>query len=256
MDSETQVGWITNGLMLILTVSLCFLLFHPAHYGRYTENRLFSLVINPRLAWCVQECPSFFFPGILLWRAWKHMRHHSVNVVLLTFFMTHYFNRAFLYPWTFSTARSPVPLSIVVAAFCFTSLNGYLQAIDLCHVMKYDAFYPWSVRFLTGMTVASIGWAINWHSDRILSRLKTGSSRRYAIPRGGLFEYVSCANYFGECLEWIGWAVATQSRGGWCFAYCTCCNLVPRALQHHVWYHQTFGSAYPSQRYALIPFLL
>lgn len=46
----------------------------------------------------------------------------------------------------------------------------------------------------------------------ILSRLRTsGGSRGYEIPRGFLFNYITCANYFFELLAWIGFTVATQT---------------------------------------------
>jgi hypothetical protein len=39
------------------------------------------------------------------------------------------------------------------------------------------------------------------------------------------------------------------------FAIWTIANLLPRALQHHRWYQQTF-SEYPAERKAVIPFIL
>ena len=75
------------------------------------------------------------------------------------------------------------------------------------------------------------------------------------MPRGGLFRYVSCPNYLGEILEWLGWAVATWSLAGLAFAVFTLSNLGPRAFSHHRWYQERFPD-YPPERRALLPFLL
>lgn len=50
---------------------------------------------------------------------------------------------------------------------------------------------------------------------------------------GGLFEYVSAANYFGEVVEWCGYGLATWSVQGGAFALFTFCVLFTRAQQHH-----------------------
>jgi hypothetical protein len=42
---------------------------------------------------------------------------------------------------------------------------------------------------------------------------------------------------------------------GLAFALYTAANLVPRALRHHAWYRERFVD-YPSERKALIPYLL
>ena len=55
----------------------------------------------------------------------------------------------------------------------------------------------------------------------------------YLLILGGLFEYVSGANYFGECLEWTGYAIACWSWSGFVMAAFTSLFLGPRALQHH-----------------------
>jgi hypothetical protein len=50
---------------------------------------------------------------------------------------------------------------------------------------------------------------------------------------GGAFEYVSGANFFGEIVEWTGYALASNTLAGYAFALFTVCNIGPRALAHH-----------------------
>jgi hypothetical protein len=46
------------------------------------------------------------------------------------------------------------------------------------------------------------------------------------------------------------WSLPAFSFAVWTFA-----NLVPRAINHHQWYHEKFED-YPENRKAVIPFLL
>ncbi len=58
--------------------------------------------------------------------------------------------------------------------------------------------------------------ATNIQCDGILIGLRKNSAAKanekieYKIPRGGLFELVSGANYFGEIVEWWGLFVITN----------------------------------------------
>ncbi|MGB0641280.1 MAG: 3-oxo-5-alpha-steroid 4-dehydrogenase, partial [Myxococcota bacterium] len=70
-----------------------------------------------------------------------------------------------------------------------------------------------------------------------------------------LYRYVSCPNYLGEMVQWIGWAIAMNSLAGVSFAVWTVANLLPRALTHHRWYRDKFAE-YPAERKAVIPFVL
>lgn len=143
-------------------------------------------------------------------------------------------------------------------------------------------------RFLAGCLCWAAGWATNLDADARLRGLRkpgqTGSvptqlpecckqgeprpshiqscissaflaNAGYSIPRGGMFEYVSGANFFGEIVEWFGWALAAKQLPAVAFAFFTACNIGPRAWQHHRDYRKRFGSAYPQQRRALIPWV-
>ncbi|XP_049912490.1 3-oxo-5-alpha-steroid 4-dehydrogenase 2-like, partial [Epinephelus moara] len=74
---------------------------------------------------------------------------------------------------------------------------------------------------------------INIHSDHILRGLRRPGETVYRIPHGGMFEFVSGANFFGEIVEWCGYAVATWSLPTFAFAFFTVCSIGPRAYHHH-----------------------
>lgn len=50
---------------------------------------------------------------------------------------------------------------------------------------------------------------------------------------GGFFEHITAANYFGELVEWGGYALASWSLQASSFAFFSFCFLFPRAQQHH-----------------------
>jgi hypothetical protein len=67
---------------------------------------------------------------------------------------------------------------------------------------------------------------------------------------------VSAANYFGEIVEWAGWALAAAGAlPPLAFALFTLANIGPRGAQHHAWLRQHFGKKYPPRRTAVIPFI-
>jgi 3-oxo-5-alpha-steroid 4-dehydrogenase 1 len=113
----------------------------------------------------------------------------------------------------------------------------------------------WHPAFLVGAGLYLAGVLVNRRADATLRALRAPGESGYRVPRGGLFDYVSCPNYLGEIIQWIGWAVATWSFAGLAFALWTTANLLPRALAHHRWYRSHFPD-YPQQRRALLPFVL
>ena len=64
--------------------------------------------------------------------------------------------------------------------------------------------------YILGILLFIFGLIINLDSDRRLRGLRKKSESGYKIPFGGLFEYVSAANYFGEICEWWGFALAAK----------------------------------------------
>ncbi|KAG6889506.1 hypothetical protein C0995_000675 [Termitomyces sp. Mi166 len=117
------------------------------------------------------------------------------------------------------------------------------------------------------------------------------STEHYAIPHGGLYALVSYPNYLCEWVEWTGFALAASPfpllsslslpispiaafealrsiieapavsfvpslTPPYIFLLNEVLLMLPRAVRGHRWYRTRFGLAYPSERRAVIPFLV
>ncbi|XP_007936995.1 3-oxo-5-alpha-steroid 4-dehydrogenase 2 [Orycteropus afer afer] len=224
----------------------------PAGYGKYSESLLpVGARLPARAAWFLQELPSFVVPvGILAQQ--PSSLFGTPGTVLLGFFCAHYFHRTFIY--SFLIRGRPFPIIFLLRGFIFCFGNGLLQGYYLIYCAEYP--YEWftDVRFSLGVFLFIIGMGINIHSDYILCQLRKPGETTYRIPQGGLFTYVSGANFFGEITEWIGYALATWSFPGLAFAFFSFCFLGLRAFHHHRFYLRMFKD-YPKSRKALIPFV-
>jgi len=147
-----------------------------------------------------------------------------------------------------------MPLAIPLMAAGFNLGNAYINGRYLFHFAndRYSVDWLLDPRFILGAILFVAGYIINRWADNTLRELRRPGEIGYKIPYGGLYRFISCPNYFGEILEWFGWAIATWSLPGLAFAVWTSANLAPRAWSHHKWYHAEF-SEYPLERKALIP---
>ena len=235
----------------IAAATFCMLLFVTAPYGRHTRTG-WGPTLPARLGWILMEIVA---PLAFIYFLLKGSK--SANLVTLLFlglFLLHYLNRAFIYPLRMKNSGRPMAFSVVVMGMFFNSVNGLLNGRYL-HLFssRYTAAWLLDIRFLAGAVLFFFGMYVNMHSDGILRSLRSGDE--YKIPEGGAFRYVSCGNYFGEIVEWIGWACLTWSLAGATFAVWTAANLIPRALAHHRWYLETFPD-YPENRKAVLPYIL
>ena len=103
---------------------------------------------------------------------------------------------------------------------------------------------------LGGLTFYSMAWA----GQHVLRTLRKPGESGYKIPHGGLYRWISAPNYFGELIEWTGFAIAAGTLPAWAFVIFTSANLVPRAWSNHQWYRKTF-SDYPPERKAFLPYV-
>ncbi len=240
--------WIGLGLIMFPII-----LKIPAPYGRHSRSSWGPMISN-KLGWFVMEAPALFVFAYFI-ATGKNLKQAAI-MIFAFLWLIHYFNRVIIFPLRIRTGGKKMPVVIMIFAFFFNSVNGFINGYWFG---KLTPLYPenWLTdpRFICGGLIFITGFVINQHHDRVLIHLRKSGEKGYEIPHGGLFRFISCPNFFGEIVEWAGFALMTWCLPGLSFIIWTAVNLIPRALDHHRWYHKTFED-YPKERKAIIPFVI
>lgn len=239
--------WMAAGAAIFLV-----LLKVTAPYGRHTSSKWGPQISN-RLGWILMEAPGMIL--LLYFVLTKASQQNLMSWTLVAFFMFHYINRTFVFPFRIHTKAKKMPIVIVGSGIFFNLVNGFLLGYYFAWFAKYTTSDLIGPRFIVGAVLFVWGVYINWDHDNRLIHLRQPGETDYKIPEGGLFEYVSCPNLLGEIIEWTGFAIMCWNLAAVSFLAWTLANLIPRALSHHKWYKQHFRN-YPARRKAVIPFVL
>ena len=121
-------------------------------------------------------------------------------------------------------------------------------------------FFAWN--HVLGVALFFVASVLQFQSHTILARLrkdKTGTvvTLKHSIPRGSLFNLLSCPHYFAEILIYLSMCLIFNGRSAtWLMVCCfVVLNQIIVGLFNHQWYLDTFKD-YPKNRKAVIPFLL
>ena len=280
------VGWST---LAVATFALLFKVAAP--YGKFRAENAWLMRMNGKLGWFVQEIVSpltliYFFFNPLEFNLFDRVEIvGAVDVpwfrvtwqyLFLALWIGHYIHRSVIYT-LLCPSMADTDVLVVSMAIGFNLVNGYLNGSYLGRFAELQNNEFDSVA-LFGIFLFAVGYFVNLKSDYHLLSLRKakrkpnsvekrnlrsnskseteGAKHRYFIPTAGFFKYVSCANYFGELLEWTGFALCLRSGAAWSFVLWTFANLAPRAVKTHQWYLKTFSDKYPKDRKAIIPYLL
>lgn len=248
-----------NIFLIVMAVVAVFiflgLFFIDAGYGKFYTPKWGPSVDN-HLGWFLMEVPVFIAMLVLWWCSDR--RADPMRLVFLVLFELHYFHRSFIFPRQMH-GHSRMPWAIVIMGALFNTLNAFMQGGWLFYVSPAD-YYPlsWlrSLPFIAGTALFLYGMYVNIQSDGIIRSLRKPGDTAHYLPQGGMFRYVTSANYLGEWLEWTGFAILTWSWAGAVFSLWTFANLAPRAARIYDLYSREFPDQLDTHKVKrIIPFI-
>lgn len=250
-DTYCMIMWVMAVTAVIVFIALYFV---KAGYGIF-RTKQWGLSINNKVAWILMEAPVFF---VMLYM-WASNGTPTTLPAFLAFllFELHYFQRSFIFPLMMK-GQSQMPVAIMLMGIIFNVINGLLIGTSLFTLppSAYNdgAAYLTHPTAIAGIAIFFSGMGINLHSDHVIRHLRKPGDNRHYLPQKGFYRYVTSANYFGELVEWTGFALLCSTPAAWLFVVWTAANLVPRAAAIHKRYRDEFGDAVGSRK-RILPFV-
>ena len=251
-----MAGWLYAWIGLAAVLFVVQLRITPG-YGRHVDRR-WGVTVPNRFGWFVMESVALaaFLAPFVEGKPGPVAAINPVVVLAAVLWCCHYVHRAIIYPFKIRTRGKTMPLIIMFSAVLFNAVNGFVNG-NAVYRAELQNFSPQlaDLRTVSGAALFVCGMAINIWADQKLINLRTGAEQGYQIPYGGLYRWISCPNFFGEIVQWSGFALLCWNLPSLAFAVWTVSNLLPRALAHHRWYRAHFAD-YPPDRRAVLPGIL
>lgn len=250
-DTYCMTMWAMAVIAVFVFITLYFV---KAGYGIF-RTKQWGISINNKAAWVMMEAPVF----IVMLYMWASNGASTALPSFLAFllFELHYFQRSFIFPMLMK-GKSRMPIAIMLMGITFNVINGLLIGTSL-FVFPQSLFnegiaYLAHPTAILGIAIFFVGMAINLHSDHVIRHLRQPGDTRHYLPQKGFYRYVTSANYFGELVEWTGFALLCSTPAAWLFVVWTAANLIPRAAAIHRHYREEFGEAVGTRK-RVIPFV-
>lgn len=202
--------------------------------------------------------PIIYHYGPRIWR--KNFEHSTVQKLALALVLTHYVKREFetIFVHRFSNGTMPA-FNIVKNSTHYWILSGVLLSVAINSPWHSAAAVKGTIQddstFLMICTaIWTIGQAGNFWAHLTLKNLRPAGTKERKIPKGGLFELVSCPNYFFETVTWTAFTILTLSPASLLFAIVSVGQMAIWAQKKHRNYRKEFKD-YPKGRKAMFPFI-
>ncbi|KAL9275059.1 Very-long-chain enoyl-CoA reductase-like protein [Drosera capensis] len=203
--------------------------------------------------------PIFYYFPVYQYFGFKD-KHEKlpVQTYAMYYWCFHYFKRILetFFVHRFSHATSPIANVFRNCAYYWT-FGAYIA-----YHVNHPLYTPVSdLQIKIGFAFGLLCQASNFYCHILLKNLRSSDgSGGYQIPRGFLFNIVTCANYTTEIYQWLGFNIATQTVAGYVFLLVAASIMTNWALGKHRRLKKLFDGKdgrpkYPRRWVILPPFL-
>ena len=245
-----HVLWAMAFMGLFVFVTLYFV---DAGYGKFRSNK-WGYSINNKLGWVLMECPALIPIAYTI----VALTPSALAILFMSLYALHYVYRSFIFP-ALLKGNSKMPLAITAMGATFNFTNSTLLCASVVAFPKESytdiCSYAGNWNFWLGIVLFFMGMYTHMKADHTIRNLRKPGDTNHYLPKGGLFDYVTSANYFGELLEWTGFAILLCNPAAWMFVWWTAANLVPRAHAINKKYRAEFGNEQVGKRKRVLPFI-
>lgn len=252
MDINTYhlILWIMAAIGLFVFVALYFV---DAGYGKFRSKK-WGYSIDNKIGWVLMEAPALVPIAYTL----AALSLGNLVILFMSLYALHYVYRSFIFP-ALLKGNSKMPLAITAMGATFNFTNSTLLCASVVAFPKESytdiCSYAGNWNFWLGIVLFFMGMYTHMKADHTIRNLRKPGDTNHYLPKGGLFDYVTSANYFGELLEWTGFAILLCNPAAWMFVWWTAANLVPRAHAINKKYRAEFGNEQVGKRKRVIPFI-
>lgn len=185
--------------------------------------------------------PHIFYPGQTI-----PPRHHLVQQVALAYWSFHYAKRILETFLVHKFGHATMPIFNL-----FKNCSYYWGFAAFVSYFVNHPLYtaPSQMQSIICFALAMVCQFSNLWSHLILARLRAPGDKGYKIPRGFLFNYITCANYTAEIWGWILFSVGVQALPAGIFMLAGAYQMTLWALQKHKRLKKTFDGKEGRERY-------
>ncbi|CAM8962238.1 unnamed protein product [Rhodiola kirilowii] len=176
--------------------------------------------------------PLFYYLPVYQFFGYKGERViRPVQTYAMYYWCFHYFKRIMetFFVHRFSHATSPLA-NVFRNCFYYWTFGAYIA-----YYVNHPLYTPVSdLQMKIGFGMGVVCQLANFYTHILLKNLRDPSGNGgYQIPRGFLFNIVTCANYTTEIYQWLGFNIATQTVAGYIFLVVAASIMTNWALAKH-----------------------